>query len=272
MIDRGFIRVDGRLIHYRKAGDGPPFVLLHGMPLSSRVLVPLVERHSAGRAVVGLDLPGYGESEPLEIERPSIGDYAAWLGKTLDAFGFDRVDLYGQNTGSMISVEFANGHPDRVRSLVLENLPVFTPEERVDFQVNYTPSLEPEEGGAHLVRAWNMRSAGAQFWPWYRPEEANRIAQTGPSPAALAPEILDLLKAGPGYWKGFQAVFGFDGAAAISRLTVPAIVVSGTYAPLRGHLARIVNPPPSLRISAPSDRAVNDALIEAFLAEERGPG
>jgi pimeloyl-ACP methyl ester carboxylesterase len=234
------------------------------------VLAPLIERHAGSRTCIGLDLPGYGDSEPMEIERPSIEGFADWLEKTLDAFGFDRVDLYGQNTGSMISVHFANTRPRRVRSLVLENLPVFTPEERAEYQERFTPSLAPEEGGAHLTRAWNIREQSSMFWPWYRPEEANRIGQKPPAPEALAPEVMDLLKAGAGYWKGYQAVFAFDGAAAIAKLAVPAIVVSGTYAPLRGHLTRITNPPLSLKIATPSDRATNDTLIEEFLAENRG--
>lgn len=267
MIERRFITVDGRLVHYRRAGSGPPFVLLHGMPLSSRVLVPLIERHAAGQTVIALDLPGYGSSDPLPIERPSIADYAAALGKTLDAFGCERVDLYGQNTGSMISVDFANTSPDRVRSLVLENVPVFTPAERADNRLHYTPSIEAEPSGAHLIRAWAMRRDGAIFFPWYRPVPANRLSQDLPPPNALFDEFLDVMRAGTGYWKGFQAVFNFDGAAALSRLTVPATVVSGTYASLRGHLARIQNAPANLRVSTPADWATNDALISSFLAD-----
>ena len=64
-ITRHFVRAGGREVHYRRAGSGPPFVLFHVSPQSSAFvlphLLPLADRYT----LIGLDTPGYGESDPL---------------------------------------------------------------------------------------------------------------------------------------------------------------------------------------------------------------
>src|SRR5690606_14891693 len=56
---------DGRRIHYRRAGSGPPLVLLHASPSSSRVQIPLLRAWADDFTVIALDTPGFGLSDPL---------------------------------------------------------------------------------------------------------------------------------------------------------------------------------------------------------------
>jgi pimeloyl-ACP methyl ester carboxylesterase len=59
------IQVDGLSIFYREAGpkDAPTFLLLHGVPSSSRMFEPLFARLSDRYHLVVPDYPGYGHSE-----------------------------------------------------------------------------------------------------------------------------------------------------------------------------------------------------------------
>ena len=65
-IRRHYVTVKGeRQVHYRRAGSGPAFVLMHESPLSSQSLERLIEALATRFTVFALDTPGYGSSGPL---------------------------------------------------------------------------------------------------------------------------------------------------------------------------------------------------------------
>src|SRR6185503_13663853 len=98
-VTRHFVTVDGRQVHYRRAGSGPAVVLRHESPRSSVALVRHLEALAPRFTAIGIDTPGYGLSEPLDVEQPSIADYAADFGPTLDALGIDRCAILAVHTG-----------------------------------------------------------------------------------------------------------------------------------------------------------------------------
>ena len=57
--------IDGLSIFYREAGpkDGPPLLLLHGLPSSSRMFEPLFSRLSDRYHLIAPDYPGFGHSD-----------------------------------------------------------------------------------------------------------------------------------------------------------------------------------------------------------------
>ena len=75
-IKKYYLTVNKRRVHYRRAGDGPPLVILHASPVSSEVFesvhFPIWQKHFT---VIAIDTPGQGLSDPLEIGRqPLIED------------------------------------------------------------------------------------------------------------------------------------------------------------------------------------------------------
>ena len=121
--------------------------------------------------------------------------------------GLDRVDLYGSHTGATPALDFAHRYPRRVNRLILNALGIHTPGERANLAANYTPSLEPQWDGSHLVRTWAVRRDMLLFWPWYkRAPEARQVANM-PSADGLHDKVLDVLRAGPLYWQFYHASF-----------------------------------------------------------------
>lgn len=59
------IKVDGVAIFYREAGpsDAPVILLLHGLPSSSRMFDPLLQRLSDRFRLIAPDYPGFGHSD-----------------------------------------------------------------------------------------------------------------------------------------------------------------------------------------------------------------
>ncbi|MBB4704528.1 pimeloyl-ACP methyl ester carboxylesterase [Sphaerisporangium siamense] len=230
----------GLQVHYARAGRGAPIVLLHASPGDHRPLRGLAGELARRFTVYALDTPGHGGSDRLPVADPDMTDYAAALGRTLDALGLDRVHLYGTHTGAKIALTFAVGHPGRVASLVLDGLGVSTPEERADQLANYLPPVRPRGDGAHLVSAWHQVRNMYLYWPWYREEPAARLpAAAMPSPERLHEVTTGLLEAGDAYPLAYRAAFICDPVPLLARLTVPTLILASPDDPLHAHLSRI---------------------------------
>jgi pimeloyl-ACP methyl ester carboxylesterase len=222
-----------------------------------------------GHTCLGIDTPGYGESEALAIARPAIADYADALGETLDALGLPVVDLYGTHTGATIALDFAVRHSERVRRLVLDGVAIYSEEEKASHREHYTPSLEPQDYGEHLLRYWNMRRDMALFNPWYRRRPENRLKRPLPSPEQLHQSVVDFLRAGDGYWKGYQAVFRYDTPAALAALETPTIVTAAPTDTLSRHIARAEGVSRAI-VTAPAGADSHERILE-FLAGDGLP-
>lgn len=99
--------------------DRVPLVLLHPFPFDSRFWEPQVAALSGDRPVMTLDLPGFGESEPLEGE-PSLDRWADAVAEEIGAeFGELPVVVGGLSMGGYVALRFAARMPERVEALVL---------------------------------------------------------------------------------------------------------------------------------------------------------
>src|SRR5690606_41394762 len=128
MIYRRFLDISGRQIHYRESDNlagGVPLVMLHLLPGSSLQLGPLMQDLSP-RYALAPDIAGAGDSDPLDLDQPSIADLAADVLALIEArCGNKPVDLYGTHTGACVAIELAASHPDLVRSVIIDGVPIF---------------------------------------------------------------------------------------------------------------------------------------------------
>lgn len=96
-----------RLNHIRQ-GSGEPLLLVHGLGSQYQVWQPVIDRLSADREVVGVDLPGFGESPPLSDDRkPSAEELTGAVEEFLDQIGWDRPHVAGNSLGGWIGLELA---------------------------------------------------------------------------------------------------------------------------------------------------------------------
>jgi pimeloyl-ACP methyl ester carboxylesterase len=123
-----FVKVSGLTLAYRVSGDAdkPPMVLLHGMAETSayfwRGLITHFERDYY---ILAFDLLGHGDSsKPIMGYEYSIPQQARLLCGALDALGLSQVVLIGHSLGGIIAARLCANYPDRVRSLVLYDVPL----------------------------------------------------------------------------------------------------------------------------------------------------
>lgn len=93
--------VNGIRLFYRRAGDGPPVVLLHGFPETSyawRKVLPLLAEH---HTVIAPDLRGCGASD-----RPATGydkrTVASDVRALVDLLGLGPINLVAHDVGMMV--------------------------------------------------------------------------------------------------------------------------------------------------------------------------
>lgn len=120
--ERGEVEVEGGVIRFRLLGEGErTLVLLHGGPgAGSLYLKPLERLAGADRRVVVYDQLGCGESD--RPDDPSLWRADRFVDE-LEALrvhlGLDELDLYGHSWGGMLATDYALGHQEHLRSLVL---------------------------------------------------------------------------------------------------------------------------------------------------------
>jgi pimeloyl-ACP methyl ester carboxylesterase len=96
----------------------PTVVFVHGAQHDHSVWI-LQSRYLAhhGYGVLALDLPGHGRSEGPALA--SVGDLADWVSAVQDAAGVKQAAIVGHSMGSLIALECAARHPDRVSKIAL---------------------------------------------------------------------------------------------------------------------------------------------------------
>ncbi|PAY22312.1 alpha/beta hydrolase [Dietzia natronolimnaea] len=93
------------LNHVRR-GQGRPLLLVHGLGAGWRSWQPVIDELAASREVIALDLPGFGESPPLDGEL-TIAALADSVARFIDELGLDGVSTAGQSMGGRIVLELA---------------------------------------------------------------------------------------------------------------------------------------------------------------------
>jgi 2-hydroxy-6-oxonona-2,4-dienedioate hydrolase len=124
MLKRSWTCTTAGMMHARVGGelsrrDGIAVVLVHGLVISSRYMVPTAVEFARLCAVYAIDLPGYGDSvKPRTmLGIPELADaLAAWM----DAIDLRSAHLVANSFGCQILAEFAVRHRDRVNRLVLQ--------------------------------------------------------------------------------------------------------------------------------------------------------
>ena len=112
------LTIHGNAIAYRRAGEGPVLLLLHGIAGSSETWVPAMKLLQRDYTVLAPDFLGHGASAKPPGDY-SLGNYAAGMRDLLDLLEIERATVIGQSYGGGVAMQFAYQFPEHCERLVL---------------------------------------------------------------------------------------------------------------------------------------------------------
>jgi pimeloyl-ACP methyl ester carboxylesterase len=119
------VQVDGLSIFYREAGpkDAPILLLLHGLPSSSRMYEPLLQRLSDRYHLLAPDYPGFGHSDWPDHTTfaYTFDNITTVMEHFIETLGLTNYTLYMQDYGGPVGFRLALAHPERVQSLIVQD-------------------------------------------------------------------------------------------------------------------------------------------------------
>lgn len=239
---RGYAQTRHGLIHYRSAGDGPPLLLLHATPHSSRVYKKLVPLLAPRYRVIAADTLGFGYSDPLppDVTMEKLGDSCADL---LDALAIPRAAVFGLHTGNKVGAALAANHGDRVSRFVCCGMThsIVVERDKRDSAIKaiidkLLVKEKPAADGSHLLRNWGRTFDGVAHL-WWGPALMDTLPLAEGDLQAVQGEAIDRILSRPSYDAIYAANFAFDLSAALARVTMPTLIVE-LAVPGEAHLGR----------------------------------
>lgn len=146
--------VDGMRVHYKREGEGPVILLLHGSGSSLHCFDRLVTYLTQDYEVVRLDLPGFGLTGPRGDRDYRIPTFVAFIDRFMSALSIKQFSIAGNSLGGNIAWNFALDYPERITSLMLMNATGY-PQKSLPLAMRLArnPFLKP------LLRRWGSRKA-----------------------------------------------------------------------------------------------------------------
>jgi len=112
--------------------NGPDYLLIHGIGVSSRYferIIPLLARRAR---VVAVDLPGFGRA-PKPGRALGVDDFAECVAAVVDELGLSGCVVFGHSMGTQVATRLAIDRPEAVAALALMG-PVMDPRDRSPFR------------------------------------------------------------------------------------------------------------------------------------------
>ncbi len=118
-----YVEAGGLIFHYLDWGSpsNPTLVLCHGFRDTAHTWDELAERLAVERRIIAIDSRNHGESDsaPPPLDSSILPED---LRAFVDAIGLDQFDLLGHSMGGRQAMGYADGNPNRVRRLIIEDV------------------------------------------------------------------------------------------------------------------------------------------------------
>jgi 3-oxoadipate enol-lactonase len=198
---------------FETKGNGPTVLMLHGIGGGRHSFAPQLLALADRYRLVAWDMPGYGNSAPLqEMTWAALAESAIALADHLDV---DRFHLLGHSMGGMVAQEVAQRYPDRLRSLILAGTSASFGGPTEEFKTKFLAArLTPLDQG---------KTPGD-----IAPELVRGMVGDDPDTEGVAAAIDSMRAISPAaYRQALHCLVSFDRRAALAAIAVPTLLIAG---------------------------------------------
>ena len=195
-------RPDGARIAFDVAGDPrrPPLLLLGGIGGDAPTWRRDIPKLASELFVVVVDHRGIGRSDAPD-EPTTITMYVDDALAALDELRVDRAHVYGHSFGSLVALELALEHPERVRSVIVG---------------------AGRPGRSHSIRSRGRAQLG-RLW-----EQLYSEAFVAEHPEEIEADRRATVRRPPGERRQAEAAKGWDPRERLGELRVPMLILQGS--------------------------------------------
>jgi len=200
---------DGVTLAFDAGGSGgPPMVFVHGWLCDRSHFAPQLAHFAAHHAVVGLDLPGHGDSgrPSPDSGRYRVDAFAEDVLAIASAAGCDQPVVVGHSLGAAVALACA-ALPDAVRAVVMVDCTPILDQAAKSFLNSAVAAIESDDDGEYRRQFF-----AGMFLPTdtVRRDEIIDAAGRVPGPIAAA---------------AIRGLIDFDGAAAFGAVRIPVLSI-----------------------------------------------
>jgi pimeloyl-ACP methyl ester carboxylesterase len=272
-IVRGFVAIAEGQVHYRQAGSSqpgqPPLVMFHASPGSAKSLEPLMRVLASSRRVIALDTLGNGDSCAPHPEHPDLAYFAQAHLRAITALGIGQFDAWGAHTGANIACELAIENPERIRSLIIDGIGLYSPQEQAELLQHYLPSVHIDQQGSQFHLLWHFVRDAYLFWPWYQKDSQHRRPTGLPSASDLHDKAVEVFKAARTFQQSYKAALSYPKEQRLPLLTVPTLLTCARQDMLHVYFEKVCALVKPTRAETTAGMGTPEALHETAAVFER---
>lgn len=276
-VRRRFVRVDSGNVFYLSAGEGAPVVLIHGSPGDSSYFDEELPELAKRYAVYAFDSPGFGRSDPPPEPKRDVAFLADRIAGAIRALGLPPAVIYGFHTGAAVAMEIAARHPQVVRALMLDGVPMFNDKELKSWFTDFFLPMVPDRLGGQFNAFWTRCRDQGLWFPWSLPAP-EQLIRPGVEPTHEIQSIMmRIVQPARTYVPTFRSAiyYGPRVEATLAKIDQPTVILCMERDVLAEHLKRL---PPLKRNQSvylsPTNEDIHrrrDELLERFAGKARAP-
>jgi len=236
------VPASGATLCAREVGRGQPIVVIHGGPdFDHTYLLPDLDRLANAYRLIYYDQRGRGRSaEGVRPEDVTLASDLADLDKVREHYGLAKTAILGHSWGTVLALEYALRHPDRVSHLILMNP---APASAADYRQFRTERREKMGADLDRIRAVAATDSFKSGDPdavvaYYRihfkaalarPEDYERLMAIMKPSFTTSDAILKARHVEDRLMADTWSLDGYDALPKLRSLDIPTLVIYGDH-------------------------------------------